>query len=238
MGFGLLFIGYFIAALMSINVVGSLIAMIGYCIIFLASGKLSKYNNSFNLVRIGAVVMVLFWLVMSASTLSEFLANELMIPKDIFGPTFDSVMGHSEMALFFIFNSAVLYSIRSIANDTEDTKIAISSVRNFIFICVGLLAYVIYFVVVGFSSSQLALAILNGTAIIIRFVCIVFNLILIFSCYMRICDENDVDMNRKPSRFAFINTMRQRFDEKQERAAQQQADYMRERAQKKKNKMK
>ena len=55
---------------------------------------------------------------------------------------------------------------------------------------------------------------------------------------MRICDENDVDMQRKPSRFAFINTMRQRFDEKQERAAQQQADYMREKAQKKKNKRK
>ena len=238
MGFGLLFIGYFIASLLSINVVGALIAMIGYGIIFWASSKLNKYNTSFVFVQIGSAVMMLFWLVMSASMLSEYLANELIISKDIFGDTFDSIMGHTEMALFFVFNTAMLYSIRNIACDTEDTKIAVNSIRNFVFICIGLLAYVIYFIVAEVSSSQIAFVILNGTALIIRFVCIVFNLILIFSCYMRLCDENDVDMNRKPSRFAFINTMRQRFDEKQERAAQQQADYMREKAQKKKNKRK
>lgn len=223
---------------MSVNVVGALIAMIGYGIVFFASGKLSRYNISFSIIQIGSAVMMLFWLVMSASTLSEFLASELIISKDIFGITFDSVMGHTEMGLFFVFNTALLYSVRSIALDTEDNKIAISSVRNFAFICIGLLAYVIYFVVSAFSSSQIALVILNGTSLIIRFVCIVFNLILIFSCYMRICDENDVDMQRKPSRFAFVNALRQRFDEKQERAAQQQADYMRKKAQKRKNKRK
>ncbi len=237
MGFGLLFIGYFVASLMSINVVGSFIAMIGYGIICISASKLSKYNVSFVSLQIGAAVMTLLWLLMSVSNVTEFLANELIISRDIFSPTFDEIMGHVETVAFFAFNAAMLYSVRSIAIETEDGKIALNATRNFIFMCINLLVYVICFVVSAFSQSQY-LGILNLSAIIVRFVCVILNLVLIFSCYMRICDENDVDMKRKPSRFAFINKLRERSDEQQRRVADRHAEYMRERAEKRKNKKK
>jgi hypothetical protein len=50
------------------------------------------------------------------------------------------------------------------------------------------------------------------------------NLYLIFRCYAEICDQSDVDMERKPSRFAFVNNYRDEMDRR--RAA---ADAERER---------
>ena len=45
---------------------------------------------------------------------------------------------------------------------------------------------------------------------------------MIFSCYRRICDEGDVDMPQKPSRFEFVNEMRREREEK-EKARQEKA---------------
>ena len=66
-----------------------------------------------------------------------------------------------------------------------------------------------------------------------QFTYIILNLILIFMCYTRICDESDVEMNRKPSRFAFINKMRAELDKREEKALESQEQYIEEKRQKK-----
>ena len=47
MGFGLLFIGYFMANLMSIHKFGAFVSLAGYIIVLVASCKLVKYNKNF-----------------------------------------------------------------------------------------------------------------------------------------------------------------------------------------------
>ena len=57
-------------------------------------------------------------------------------------------------------------------------------------------------------------------ALILSLATAILNSIMLFSCYGKICDENDVDMPQKPSRFAFVNRMRAERDERAaERAA-------------------
>ena len=55
-------------------------------------------------------------------------------------------------------------------------------------------------------------------------------------CYTRICDEGDVEMNRKPSRFAFINKMRAELDKREEKALESQEQYIEEKRQKREQK--
>ena len=72
-------------------------------------------------------------------------------------------------------------------------------------------------------------------ALLLYFAWIILNLILIYSCYARICDENDVDMEVKPSRFAFVNRMRQKSEERRLRLEAEREEYksMREQRRKK-----
>ena len=72
--------------------------------------------------------------------------------------------------------------------------------------------------------------------LLLNFAWIILDLVLIASCYSRICDENDVDMERKPSRFAFVNKIRAELDAKQARARASSLQYKKEKAERKKNK--
>ena len=65
---------------------------------------------------------------------------------------------------------------------------------------------------------------------------IVLQIVLIFSCYARICDEGDVEMERKPSRFAFVNKFRAELDAKQEKARRESEEYKREKMEKRREK--
>ena len=73
----------------------------------------------------------------------------------------------------------------------------------------------------------------SAPVLILYFVCIILNLVLIFSCYSRICDENDVDMARKPSRFAFVNKLRGESEQRQREAAERRAEQRRQRLERK-----
>lgn len=230
MGFGLLFIGYFVATLMSINMVGNFIRVIGYGIVFIAASKLNNYNRYFRLLQIASALMVALSILLSVSTVTNFLYNELMISKNIFTGAYQTVIGHVETALSFSFGAVMLYAIRSIAIETEDTKISVNAVRNFVFMCIYIILYVVTCLPFTYTNY------FGIPTLLVQFTYIILNLILIFMCYTRICDEGDVEMNRKPSRFAFINKMRAELDKREEKALESQEQYIEEKRQKREQK--
>ena len=230
MGFGLLFIGYFVATLMSINMAGPLIRIIGYGIMFIAATKLNNYNRYFRLLQISSAIMVAISILLSVSTVTDFLYSELMISKSIFGTLYHSVMGHVETGASFVLAAVMLYAIRSIAVETEDSKISVSAIRNFVFMCIYMILYVVTCLPFAYTKY------FGIPTLLIQFTYTILNLILIFMCYMRICDESDVEMKRKPSRFAFINNMRAEFDKREEQALERQAQYNEEKRQKREQK--
>lgn len=231
MGFGWLFIGYFIATLMSINIAGSFIRIVGYGIVFFAASKLNKYNRTFTYLQIATVIMLGVSLLLAASDICGFLYDEMFISVNIFTASFERVMGIVEMCVSLVFNGALLYSIRAIAIETEVDKIAVNSIRNFIFICLYFVLNIISYL--PFSFVKEYASVFSLPVLLLYFVWIVLNLILIYSCYARICDENDAEMVRKPSRFAFINKMRAEMDEKEKRASERAEEYRREKQEKK-----
>ena len=230
MGFGLLFIGYFVATLMSINIVGPFIRVVGYGIVFIAASKLNNYNRYFRLLQIAAALMTALSVLLSVSTVTDLLYEELIISQNIFDGVYQPIIGHVETALSFVFSAVMLYAIRSIALETEDTKISVNAVRNFVFMC-------IYMILYGVTCLPFAYTKYFGMPMLLmKTVCIILNLALIFTCYMRVCDESDVEMKRKPSRFAFVNKMRAELDKREEKALESQEEYIEEKRRKRQQK--
>lgn len=221
MGFGILFIGYFMATLMSINAIGSVMRLIGYSIVLVATRKIYKYNRTFVLVSLTSAVMIVISLLLVVYDGAHVLYEQMIFGAMPFPPLFRTVVGYVEMGASFVFNAALLYAIRSIALETEVTKIAVSSVRNFIFICVYYVIMLIGYLPFAFVKDYAAA--FGAPALILYFVWIILNLVLIYSCYARICDESDVEMLQKPSRFEFVNKMRRESEERRLAADQKYA---------------
>ena len=231
MGFGLLFIGYFVATLMSVHIYGSYVSLVGYVIVFIASTKLSKYNNSFRFLEVGAILMTAVYALIAASGIGNFLYDEMLVSKKIFGDSFEGIMGKVEMAVSFLFVTAMLWAIHSIAKETEVSKIVYSSARNFVILVVYYVLFLIGYLPFDFTADYIAA--FGGFVTALNFVIIALNLVLIFSCYARICDENDVDMAQKPSRFEFVNKFRAESEKRREKAMKEREEYEALKAQRK-----
>lgn len=232
MGFGILFIGYFMAMLMSINAIGSVIRLLGYALVLVATRKLSKYHRAFDAVSLATALMMAVSLLLVVYDASSFLYEQVIVDTQLLPPVFRTVVGYIEMALTFVFSAVLLWAIRLIAIQTDVHKIAVSAVRNFVFICVY---YVLSLIgLLPFAFAQKYAAIVGAPVLILYFVWIILNLVLIYSCYARICDEDDVDMEQKPSRFEFVNNMRRESERRREAANQKYAQKMRERKQRRK----
>ena len=232
MGFGILFIGYFMAMLMSINAIGSVIRLLGYALVLVATRKLSKYHRAFDAVSLATALMMAVSLLLVVYDASSFLYEQVIVDTQLLPPVFRTVVGYIEMALTFVFSAVLLWAIRLIAIQTDVHKIAVSAVRNFVFICVY---YVLSLIgLLPFAFAQKYASTVGAPVLILYFVWIILNLVLIYSCYARICDEDDVDMEQKPSRFEFVNNMRRESEKRREAANEKYAQKMRERKQKRK----
>lgn len=220
MGFGLLFIGYFVSMLMVINPAGFLIRPVGYMIMTWALYKLKDYHRPFWYALIGALVMLGLSLVLAVEGLSTFLFDRLLIESRWISEGAKTVIGYVEMVGSLLFHGVLLWGIRGIAKETEVDKISFAAIRNFSFFALYYLLYAIALLPFDFTKEYAAL--MSVPALLLYFACLILNLILFFSCYAKICDVADEDMAVKPSRFAFVNRMRA---ESEERRRQKDALY-------------
>ncbi len=229
MGFGLLFIGYFMAAFMSMSPLGGyLIRLIGYAIILVGALKLKRYNKDFRYLCLGAGLMIALSVIIA---LSGILGDITTI--SLFSDNVKSVIGHLERAGYVLFTLSMCYPIRSIAKETEVEKIAVASVRNLIFTVIYLLLYLFAYIPLPFVNEYKAYF---GTPVFILYIVIIFmNLFMLFSCYAKICDESDVEMAQKPSRFAFVNRFREENERRRAEADARAEQKKREKAERRKN---
>ena len=234
MGFGMLFVGYFAVTFLTLNSAGFLIRLLGYAIILAALGKLRQYHRAFGLARLGCIWMLFVSAGLALAGVSEILYESLLISSRLVSEFGITVLGYVEQVSSLVFHGLLLWAIRGIALETEENKIAVNAVRNFVFLCIYEIVYVIG--VLPIEAIYQATARLGLIALLVYFVCVVLNLVLFGSCYARICDENDVEMQRKPSRFAFVNRMREENERRAEKAAAETRAYRQQLLEKRKNK--
>ena len=80
-----------------------------------------------------------------------------------------------------------------------------------------------YVLALALELAGVGLQLLSLIAFFLQFVWAIFNLVNLFGCYMYICPEGDEDMERKPSRFGFVNDIRDKMDERDRQAREREA---------------
>ncbi len=210
MGFGLLFIGYFVAMLMTLNPLGAIFRILGYVVILISVLKLRKYHRAFDFSIFATALMLL-------------ASGALLFTDAIF-------VAYIEQGCEWIFYALLLYAVRKISMETGVKKLADASVRNFVFLCfyylVCILEYLPWKVFVNVRGE------LKIISLILYFSCIGLNLILFGQCYANICDEKDAEMTPKQSRFAWVNHFREEFDRREEKARSETEAYRKEKLEK------
>lgn len=221
MGFGLLLIGYFTATMMSLNVLGGLFSLVGFSIATYGSKKLSDYNRFFNLLFFSGIFMIAVSAVAAVSDVNRFLYDFMLVDGLLIGDSLYTVISYVKYGGEFVFTLLLCYSVASIAKETGERKIVYLGIRNLVIACIYYAALVLTWIPAEAVKDFVQAVYLPIWVIVLCVTVVILNSLMLFSCYAKICDENDVDMPakpRKPSRFAFINEMRAERDRRVERA--------------------
>jgi hypothetical protein len=236
MGFGWLLCGYFAATLMTLHRAGNFLRLIGWGIVLFSAKRLSRYHNAFLGMGIASILMLLLSGVLAFADVTGFLYDNLVLSRRLIGEGALVWLGYGEQVASMLFQIAMLFAVIAIAKETEVKKISDNGIRNLVFVGMYAVAYLLSLALSptgGRVASTLA-----GISWILYFVCIFLNLLLIFSAYRWICDEEDAEMAEKPSRFAFVNRFREKNEEQSRRAMSEYVDYRREKLEKKREKRK
>ncbi len=236
MGFGLIFVGYFMASVMTLNSFGMVFSVVGYSIMAFACGKLSEYNKSFYFPLFATFPMIILSLVQTADWMWGVISYPFL------STAVGYILSVSGLALELVFVAFLCFAIKQIAIETGAEKIPYLAVRNFIFYCLSFGVQIFaaicrtkkfpalwtFYEKVGLLLFEFAIPL-----IVVFFFCL-----MLISCYRQICDAADADMAMKPSRFAFINKQREAEAKKYEAFEEKFQKYKQDREEKKKNRRK
>ena len=215
MGFGLLLMGYFLGMVMSLNIFGAFFRLAGFALAAYAARKLSDYHKGFSFLTLASMLSVAVSVLGAISSLSAFLYDNMIIAEKLIGDGLATAFGYARYGAELVFTVALCVAISLIAKETGEIKLRYVAIRNLALYCVYFVLQIICWLPHEYVGTLLQITALPAVAQLAGFALILLNLLMIFSCYRRICDESDVDMPQKPSRFEFVNQMRAEREEKE-----------------------
>ena len=215
MGFGWLLMGYFLGMVMSLNIFGAFFRLAGFALAAYAARKLSDYHKGFSFLTLASIISVGVSVLGAISSLSAFLYDNMIIAEKLIGDGLATAFGYARYGAELVFTVALCVAISLIAKETGEIKLRYVAIRNLALYCVYFVLQIICWLPHEYVGTLLQITALPAVAQLAGFALILLNLLMIFSCYRRICDESDVDMPQKPSKFEFVNQMRAEREEKE-----------------------
>ncbi len=193
MGFGLLFIGYLLSHgfTSGANYVLSFVGIIGAIILFFACRKLSVYSVHFKYACVAALVLTASYLFNGILQLLVTYGYEAAVPSVVMNFSRGAII-----ATVFGFNFYMYTGIADIARLAQINTLAITAIRNLVFMIIYYLDLVLVMVLRPYFPKLSGALGLFGTAFGV--VWLFFSVWLVLSAYMRICLEGDEDMPDSP----------------------------------------
>ncbi len=239
MGFGLLLLGYFTVTMASVGMgdYRFIAYLLGGMACVAATYKLKAYNPRFLLTLITSVAYLCLG-VFDGLVMMDTIFLWGILPVEGVIPT---VVDVATLVVNLALHVTMLWSIAELAHAVEIVKIKTRAIQNLVAIAIYAIGeeVIIAFPAVANLENQAIPRLL----LLYLLVCYLLNAWLIFSCFRYICPEGEEQGKpHKPSRFAFVNKLNDKFDEKAERALREQMEYQagkqaeRERKRKKKKK--
>lgn len=225
MGLGLLFVGYFTLTIAALPLPG-IATFIGYLLTGYAATRLMAYQGWFRYMRLISFIGAF----LSFPSLTVKVCGYLNVSVDF--------LSFAESYLFLLlvdltllaFHAAMYLAICKLATETGVEKIRVSSARNLVFFCFVYIAKTAFGFLGSIGGSFMTLAAV-GTAIctLIYIVMLILTHVMLFSAYMWICDEHDVDMEIKDTGIGWLDRIRRSAAEKEQKAADDTKDYLQRR---------
>lgn len=222
MGFGILFVGYAICFLVSLTYYGYLFRLVGFCIMTVALLKLREYGKSFRYPLVTSIVMVAYGLFESYYE----LAAKLALPRPELSSSVLVAMDWFCMLGIILFNLSLLYAIFDIAKQLDLTNQKNSALRNAIFIVLYLVLNVLG--MGPLSGNETFGRYFSLPIFLLQLMWVIFDLVLIFSCYMYICPEGDEEMPRRKTGIGFIDRLAEESDRRTDKAVQDTNEYLKQ----------
>lgn len=205
MGFGLLFFGYALAFIMTLNSFGFIFRLTGCAVMLAGLSKLEAYEKRFSYVKLAAIFLAIISLLESAFAILDGYVS-IADAKNILYIAF--------LVITVPFHVLLYRAIYKIAQDVGIENIKKRAKGYAIFACSELLAAAVggiaWYLKFEFTGYILMIAFL------LPYVIMALNLSLFYSCYKNICEEGDEEAPRKPSRIPFLNKLFE-VSEKRER---------------------
>lgn len=232
MGFGLLFLGYFIAFLMALTKFGFAIRLAGYLLMAYSLIKLRDFELKFTWPMSVSFGMIIVGVVQCVYGMGDELGYTFSETITILRTIVDTV----ESLIVVIFNFLLLWSIMTIAGKLELSKQKRTAIRNMMFIG---LWFILNFLGTGPMADNITYVYYFALPTFILYMAwIILNLTLVFSCYMYICPSGDEEMSRKKTNIKFIDNIIEESDRRLDKATKETTEYFENKKRSRKEKRK
>ena len=209
MGWGLFFLGY----LASMGVFHMAMLIPSALLTGWALWKLSFVNRHLSRAKWYTPILLLIGVVTLVISLTGAEGES--------AATLISYMGLLSKLVLLAFLFTVLVGIQRIAEELDLQGLRIRAFRNRIFL---FLFYVPGAVLeLNLGGDSVIWAALSLVVSLVGLVVFVLNALLYFDCYRLICMPDDLEMKQTPSRFSFINHIREQRDQREQEALEQAA---------------
>lgn len=231
MGFGTLFIGYFLVLNFAYH--GYTDAICGILTLY-GAYKLSSVNKNFKAGTIFTLIFTVFGIFELGFAVYDMLVygeSPALLYSII------SIVRYLLIALLSLF---LLFGMRDVANEVKLRTLGIKCERvSYMTFPIYALSIVLEILgIFGIFGAQV-LTILGVITLVCNLALIIMTLICIYSCYMRICMPGEtMDTQEKKSRFGFVNALRRHEEEKQREYAEYRLEKYKRTQEKKKGKKK
>ena len=184
MGFGIMFIGYFLLYLGAITPLSIYTTVVGSAIILYSLKELMVQNKAF---LAGAVSAILLVIASIGVLFVDLLISDTSALYKVFL--------YSRDILSAVLNAFLMIAIYVIAKSVALPKIQSKAAINLLFIGIYAIGAVLFNTV--FRNNEFAMSRLYVVVIICQFIYSVLGLVTVYSSYMRICYADDKDMSKK-----------------------------------------
>lgn len=226
MGFGFLFVGY----LLTFNFIGynQYTDLFAVLLMLLGLSKLCRYAPAFRTALYVGIPTAILAAVTFGVRLG-ILLHLLTIP-----PIVASFFAVGMSLLWFVFLWFVLTGVKQISTETEIPVLTAQAMRQRVMI-------LLFFALRLVLESNL-IKVQNMFSYALTVIYLIFGLITVFlnaklfyGCYIWICLEGEESMERRPSRFGFLNRLHAWEDKLDERTVARKAEERRLREERKQN---
>ena len=213
MGFGTLFIGYFLLLNIFNYAYTDLIAAL---IMMLATYKLSSVGKDF---KNGFYVLIPYALLGAYELIAEFLS---MFSHALNNQTLTGIIGVMRYALLGTLSYFILFGIKKLAIEVELPRLKEKTATSIITLSVAYsFALILEIPVLDKIIPTGALAVIALLSLLFTFGSTIYALTGIYSAYMHICMPEDLVREEKVSKFSAVN----KFRENEKKRGEEYASY-------------